>query len=307
MTVAVSILVKATATLALFLAVTRFARRTRAAARHVLLAAAFAILLVLPIASMLAPPLRLTLPIPLQGGANAAIADSVLTMIVESAVSPTPSPPPAVSRTDHRLLSSTALALWIGGALLFVGRFALGLRQMRTLRADARPLLSAQSIADAEVADVGMRRVEVLGHDSITGPMTCGVLHPAVLLPMDAWSWSDDDLHRAIVHELAHVRRGDWLTQSIARATAACYWFHPLVWLAWRRFALEAERACDDAVLERAEAAVYADQLVILAQRILDGPNASALAMASRSDLPSRVRALLDSGQRRGPAGAAWI
>jgi beta-lactamase regulating signal transducer with metallopeptidase domain len=310
MSFAVSILVKATATLALALAVTRFAPRTRAAARHVLLAAAFGILLVLPIASMLAPPLRITLPIPLQRGANAAVADSMFTIFVESALAPvsrTP-PSPGVSRTDHRsLLAPTALALWSAGALLFLGRCLLGLRQTRTLRTNARPWHRAQSMADAEVRDVGMRRVEVLRHDSITGPMTCGVLRPAVLLPTDACSWSDDDLHRAIVHELAHVRRRDWLTQSIARATAACYWFHPLVWLAWRRFALEAERACDDAVLERAEAAAHADQLVILAQRILDRPSASALAMASRSDLPSRVRALLDSSQRRGPAGAAWI
>jgi hypothetical protein len=79
MSFAVSILVKATATLALALTVARCAPRTRAAARHVLLAAAFAILLVLPIASMLAPPLRITLPIPLQRGANPTIADSMFT------------------------------------------------------------------------------------------------------------------------------------------------------------------------------------------------------------------------------------
>jgi beta-lactamase regulating signal transducer with metallopeptidase domain len=40
------------------------------------------------------------------------------------------------------------------------------------------------------------------------------------------------------------------------------YWFHPLVWMAWRQLALEAERSCDDAVLRRSEGTVYADQLV---------------------------------------------
>jgi len=57
----------------------------------------------------------------------------------------------------------------------------------------------------------------------------------------------------AILHELAHVRRSDWLTQAAARAIAACYWFDPLVWIAWRRFALEAERAWDDAVVQRTD------------------------------------------------------
>jgi uncharacterized protein (TIGR03435 family) len=137
--------------------------------------------------------------------------------------------------------------------------------------------------------------------------MTWCVARPTIVLPIDAPSWSGADLHRALVHELEHVRRADWLTQSIARAIAACYWFHPLVWIVRRQFVLEAERACDDAVLRRAEPDAYADQLVMLAQRLLDARSASLVAMATRGDLPSRVRALLDRRQRRGPAGPAWI
>src|ERR1700678_3367022 len=98
--------------------------------------------------------------------------------------------------------------------------------------------------------------------------MTCGVLYPAVVLPRDAQSWKAEDLTRAIVHELEHVRRGDWATHCFARTICAAYWFHPLVWIAWRQLALEAERSCDDAVLARSEATAYADQLVGLAQRM---------------------------------------
>jgi uncharacterized protein (TIGR03435 family) len=115
-----------------------------------------------------------------------------------------------------------------------------------------------------------------------------------------------EDLHRAIIHELEHVRHGDWLTQSITRAITVCYWFHPLAWLAWRQLALEAERACDDAVLRRADPVAYADQLVTLAQQMFDRRDA-ALAMAGRGDLPTRVRAQLDGAQRRGPAGVGCI
>jgi hypothetical protein len=53
----------------------------------------------------------------------------------------------------------------------------------------------------------------------------------------------------------------------VARVVCAAYWFHPLIWIAWRRLALEVERACDDAVLGRSEAAAYAGQLVGLAER----------------------------------------
>lgn len=106
------------------------------------------------------------------------------------------------------------------------------------------------------------RHLEVLLHHSLPTPVTCGIFRPAIVLPCDAQNWDSEDLKRAITHESEHVRRGDWVTQCFARAVWVAYWFHPLVWIAWRRLSLEAERACDDAVLRRSEATAYADQLV---------------------------------------------
>ena len=116
----------------------------------------------------------------------------------------------------------------------------------------------------------------MLLHEALPGPMTCGVLHPAIVLPPDAQIWDQEDLNRAIVHELEHVRRGDWVSHCLARAVCAVYWFHPLVWIAWRQLALEAERSCDDAVLGRSEATAYADQLVGLAQAVVGGREIAA-------------------------------
>src|SRR6202023_3733311 len=108
----------------------------------------------------------------------------------------------------------------------------------------------------------------ILLHDDIVVPMTCGVLRPAIVLPTDAEEWSDADLRHAIVHELEHVRRADWPVHILARFVSAMYWFHPLVWIAWRRLCLDSERACDDAVLLGAEQTAYAEQLVRLARRM---------------------------------------
>jgi hypothetical protein len=75
--------------------------------------------------------------------------------------------------------------------------------------------------------------------------------------------------------------------------------------MALRRMCLEAERACDDAVLRNAERTDYAEQLVQLARQ-LSRPHAPAmLGMANRSDLAARVNALLDDGLARGRAGMA--
>jgi beta-lactamase regulating signal transducer with metallopeptidase domain len=83
-----------------------------------------------------------------------------------------------------------------------------------------------------------------------------------------------------------------------------------LVWIAWRRLELEAERSCDDAVLRRSEAPAYADQLVGLAKRLSMAPESPMVAMASRADLAARVGAVLDTrqghGRRQNDGAAAW-
>lgn len=93
--------------------------------------------------------------------------------------------------------------------------------------------------------------------------------------------------------------------QILARIVAACYWFHPMVWMAWRRLCLEAERSCDDAVVISEERTDYAEQLVTLAQRMSATPAQPLLGMANRSDLSARVTAVLDDRLRRGRAGFA--
>lgn len=93
--------------------------------------------------------------------------------------------------------------------------------------------------------------------------------------------------------------------QIVARTVAALYWFHPMVWSAWRRLCLESERACDDAVVMSEERTDYAEQLVRLAQRMSATPVQPILGMANRRDLSTRVAAVLDDRVHRGRAGFA--
>jgi len=219
----------------------------------------------------------------------------------------------AIPRSSKLSLPALLIAGWIAGAVLFFLPMPMGLRQVRWLRRTGLPWAHGQSVVDRLALDASIhRRVEVLLHQALPGPMTCGVVHPAIVLPPDAQTWEREDLKRAIVHELEHVRRGDWVSQCLARAACAVYWFHPLVWSAWRRLALEAERSCDDAVLGRSEATAYADQLVGLARRLSSAAKMPAaesplLAMANRADLAKRIGAVLDGRQRRGRAGTLLV
>jgi uncharacterized protein (TIGR03435 family) len=299
------ILLKATVVMALALAGARLARGTRAAVRHVVLAASFAVLLILPIASISIPAFTVAVPIS-TGQLPATVVDVLEVPRTASTVDAGVAVAPAAKAPLS--WSSIALSIWAGGAALFLLPVVAGLSQVRSLRRIALPWPEGQPIVDRLAAAAGIRRqVPVLLHESLSGPMTCGVTRPAIILPLDAPAWTAEDLHRAVVHELEHVRRSDWTSQCIARVIAACYWFHPIVWAAWRQLALEAERACDDAVLKASEATAYADQLVNLAQRLSATPKATQLAMASRHDLSTRVTAVLDARQARGRAGMLCV
>ena len=301
------IAIKATAILALGLGALRLLRQSRAALRHLLLLAVFGTVLALPIAALVLPVFAI--PVPDQ------VALTVPSIVFEAqadvAVTPLAEAPVTRSATgSSESVSVTQLVLIVEGlgATLALMPLIAGLWQTRRLRAAARHWSRGQKRIERLVRAAQIRRhVEVLVHDGLPGPVTCGVWRPALLFPADAKHWDDKDFERAAIHELEHVRRHDWATDCFARAVCALYWFHPLAWMTWRQLRLESERAADDAVVREREATAYADLLVTFAQRLAAGPHNYVIAMANRRDLPIRIRALLDESRPRGRAGRRWI
>jgi bla regulator protein BlaR1 len=139
-------------------------------------------------------------------------------------------------------------------------------------------------------------------HEDVAAPLTCGIVRPTIVLPSQAITWADHEIKQALVHELEHIRRADWPVHIATRLVCAIYWFNPLAWIAWRQLSLEAERACDDAVLGIAERTAYAQQLVTLARRARTSP-VPVLSMVNRSELSERISSLLDEAQTRGRLG----
>ncbi len=285
-------------------------RGRSAASRHLVWTAAAAAVLALPFLSVSLPALPVA--------ASALVLDvgvlfrTTTTAHPDAATAqsrqPTSAPAPARSlpwRPDWRL---SLMLLWAAGSAAAFAQMLIACAGMRRIRRAARP--SPDRRLSVELAqELGIRHaVEVLETAEGTMPMTFGIVRPAVFLPSDAAEWTEERRRIVLLHELAHVSRGDVATQLLARLAVILNWWNPLAWTAWREFLKERERATDDLVLHAgACASDYASHLLEVARAMHSAPNLgwAAVAMARRSQLEGRLIAILDSGVDRKTTGRA--
>ena len=131
-------------------------------------------------------------------------------------------------------------------------------------------------------------------------PLTWGWWRPVILMPAEAANWPSERRRIVLLHELAHAKRWDCLTQAVARLVCALYWINPQVWLAARRMCIERERACDDLVLTSGcRPSEYATHLVDIARTFRRAPQYSGIAIARSPQLQGRIAAIVDASRAR--------
>jgi TonB family protein len=297
-------MIQATLLLAFAWAATKLMSRRSPAERHLLWAAALA-------AAALLPPISLLLglwqptwtrsvagifPAIIRTASPAASAAGADIVIHASALEDAASTVVRVVAIVWILGTGVALVTLLAGALR-LSRFA----------SLARPITDGRwhRLAADVSRHVGIHRpVSLLQTPAVHMPMTWGIRRPRVVLPLDAEHWPDDRRRAVLAHELAHVRRDDWLVQIVAEVACAIYWFNPLFWLAYRRLRDESEHACDDVVVSTGvDARDYAGHLfqIVQSARVDDRRWRSALAMARPSQLEQRFAALLLAARSRRP------
>jgi TonB family protein len=292
---------KSTVVLALAWAVTKLLRGRSAAARHLVWTAAAAAVLALPFLSLGLPELRL--PVNLPGLTfQTTVADSGAENALEAAgLQSSAATQPGKSAPWHADWPLYWMALWAAGTAVALAQMALAARAMVSARARARRYAAEDFSRLADELDMP-RGVPVLEAAPGSMPMTFGLWRPAIFLPADAAQWSDERRRMVVLHELAHVRRGDVAAHLLARAALCFYWWNPLAWMAWREFLKEREHATDDLVLRTgARASDYAAHLLDVARAMQPAPAIgwAAVAMARRSQLEGRLLAILDSSVNR--------
>lgn len=92
------------------------------------------------------------------------------------------------------------------------------------------------------------------------GPLVFGLFRPTILMPADVMTgFNADQRHYALLHEMAHVKRGDLWTATLMAALRLLNWPNPLFHLAWPRFRADQEAACDATVLRLTGEAARSD------------------------------------------------
>jgi beta-lactamase regulating signal transducer with metallopeptidase domain len=185
---------------------------------------------------------------------------------------------------------------WAVGASIAMLSLASGFWRLRQLRRSCTPLAATDfDPASRKTVDsiLASSLVRIAASEHVRVPAAIGFWKRTIVLP--PWALRElppEDLNVILLHEFAHLRRGDDWTNLVQKFVRALFFFHPAVWWIENRLSVEREMACDDAVLaETANPRGYATCLVSLLEKSLahrrglrqDTPLASPLADHGRS------------------------
>ena len=300
---------------AIFL-ISRTIPRLQPALRHGLWFAAVCGFILLPAARWI-PPFFTVNGVSGPGNSAAVLLPLTFRQNLEAVIAHAgPSASGMVSGDAWQAVSLAAVAIYLGGAILFAARPFVARRSLRRLEREARPCASLQRSTDSLAGRLGVRRpVTVLVHRRVAIPFTFGFLAPRIFLPAGSVRWSELRRSAVLAHELIHVQRADCLLNRVAYAACAALWFVPPLWIARSYMENEAELSCDLRVIEHGfSRPQYARAILELAACRPQGrvvPAQSLLGAAAFVE--DRIRRILrppapfGSGGRRGPGVAAVV
>ncbi|GAB3021500.1 hypothetical protein GCM10027051_28510 [Niabella terrae] len=208
-----------------------------------------------------------------------------------------------------RILNYTAL-LYLVLLILPVTRLFQGSRQLYKLRYTGRSrvpghlkifLLNASNYLGIK------RRVQIFLSTQVSSPLTLGCLRPVILLPVSLITQlSPLQLEALILHELAHIRRNDYLINFLTQVALTLLYFNPFARALTRTQHLEREKAADHWVLQfEYNNHMYASTLLQLVREKISGKGLLAVAATGNaSPLYHRIEWIMGRRQRRGPAAS---
>jgi beta-lactamase regulating signal transducer with metallopeptidase domain len=212
--------------------------------------------------------------------------------------------------------------VWLAGVLLLAFRAFGGWMELQRLRRCARSVVPKD--VEASFRRVGSRigigrQIALRLSDEVLTPFVMGVWRATVILPVSVVMQLDAaQLEAVLAHELAHVRRWDYLLNLLQTAVECLFFFHPAVWWVSRRARELRETCCDEIAAESCgDPLVYAEALLQLEEQRAQRLQLAAALLGNGGSLLGRVKQILGegdavergtiSGMRMGAAGAAVL
>jgi beta-lactamase regulating signal transducer with metallopeptidase domain/peptidoglycan/xylan/chitin deacetylase (PgdA/CDA1 family) len=226
--------------------------------------------------------------------------------------------PPEVATSQNIAADSFASLLpwlvlfWLGGLLLLSSRFVGGLYAVRRIKRRQRRDVAhgwQQTVARLSSRLRVSRPVRLCESALVEVPTVIGWLRPVILAPAGMLTGlSTEQVEALLSHELAHIRRHDYLVNLFQTAIETLLFYHPAVWWISRQVRVEREHCCDDlAVKACGDVLVYARALTTLEQfRRSPGTERFALA-ASGGSLLQRIRRLIETPKSPPPLYSPWL
>ncbi len=197
--------------------------------------------------------------------------------------------------------------VWMVGATVMLLRAGIKVAGAENLRRSCQPLDDERMVAlvaEARQAVGLVRKIRVAVTDKLTSPAVVGVIVPTLILPLSLFTaLTPEQIRFILLHELAHIRRGDYFANLFQLFAEALLFFNPAVWWISQQIRREREVCCDALAIELSGApADYARTLVRVAENILHPATTAALAFGDGqrepSSLADRVQRLLVPGYR---------
>jgi beta-lactamase regulating signal transducer with metallopeptidase domain len=307
-----SLLLRVSFLLALVAAVQMLlARRTSAAARHLVWVLTLAGVLLLPLASSILPAWTVVRFAGAEPAPTAFEADQLPSEPVTAVANQASSNASLVVNAEARPSSRAFVPAWPNavaavyatGVVFLLGRWTAQRLSLERMARHSTPVADTQwrRLIDECADRMGVpRTIRVRRSRELTVPLAFGFLRGTILLPCVADTWLEERRRAVLLHELGHVARFDCVTQMTATMACALYWIHPGIWWAARRLRVEQELACDDLVLSAGtDARDYAGHLLKLAYVLRGHAPSVAVGMAGSQRLEGRLVALLDATRNR--------
>lgn len=186
---------------------------------------------------------------------------------------------------------------WLIGSVLFFIKFTTGFFYLKSIvkKATSSKVLN-KSLKKIKAKYKISRNVIVKESKSITTPIVMGIVKPVILFPLGLINHlSQDEVYAILAHELAHIKRHDYLFNMVQIAMETLFYFHPAIWFISSNIRSERESCCDDLAIKHVGNNVsYAKTLIKLQELNITSIQPSLGFSGSKNTFSNRILRILD-------------